>query len=99
MGRHILNAAADAGLELPEELSVVGYAFGEESLSSYGLTAVSVPRYELGQEAGKLLLRLIMGGNVTPEVVLSSALRLGRTTAPPPAGEAVRVGPVPSAGG
>jgi DNA-binding LacI/PurR family transcriptional regulator len=83
---------------MPEELSIVGYAFGEESFSDYGLTAVSVPRYELGQEAGKLLLRLIMGGSVAPEVVLSSTLRLGRTTAPPPAGEAVRVGPLPGAG-
>ena len=99
MGRYLLKAAADAGLEMPEELSIVGYAFGEESFSDYGLTAVSVPRYDLGQEAGKLLLRLIMGGSVAPEVVLPSTLRLGRTTAPPPAGEAVRVGPLPGAGG
>lgn len=96
-GRHLLQAAADAGLELPEELSIVGYGFGLDSFADCGLTSVSVPRYELGQEAGKLLLRLIMGGSVTSEVVLPCSLRLGRTTAPPPTGEAVRVGPRPGA--
>jgi len=93
MGRYLLKAAADAGLALPEELSVVGFAFGQDSFADCGLTAVTVPRYDMGQEAGKLLLRLIMGGSITPEVVLPSSLRLGRTTAPPPAGEPVRVTP------
>ncbi len=96
MGRHILRAAADAGLALPEELSLVGYAFGMDNLADGGLTAVTVPRYEMGQEAGKALLRLIMGGSVTPEVILPATLRLGRTTAPPPSGESVRVSPLPA---
>ncbi len=91
MGRHILKAAADAGLSLPDELSIVGYGFGQESFADCGLTAVMAPRYEMGQEVGKLLLRLIMGGTVVPEIVLPCSLRLGRTTAPPPAGEPVRI--------
>lgn len=64
----LMAAAWDRGMEVPDEISVVGVD-GEE----YGkrlrprLTTVAQPRYEQGYEAGKVLLQRINGqkaGNV-----------------------------------
>jgi DNA-binding LacI/PurR family transcriptional regulator len=90
MADYVAQAAADAGLSVPEELSIVSFLYQNSSLSDCGLTGVTCPKYDLGQEAGKILLRMIMGGSVTPEVVMPASLRLGRTTAPPQAGESMR---------
>lgn len=84
IAQHMCQAAADAGLKVPEEMSVVGfYGFQMARANEPALTTVAVPTVDLGQEAGKTLLRLMMGGSVNPEIILPSALRLGRTTAPP----------------
>jgi LacI family transcriptional regulator len=84
VAQHMCQAAADAGLKVPEELSVVGfYGFQVPRAGDLPLTTVAVPTYDLGREVGKILLRLMMGGAVNPEVVLPSTLQLGRTTAPP----------------
>ncbi|NLO74376.1 MAG: GntR family transcriptional regulator [candidate division WS1 bacterium] len=96
VAQFMCQAAADAGLKVPEELSVVGfYGFHMVRQTELPLTTVAVPTHELGQEAGKVLLRLMMGGTVNPEIVLPSSLRLGRTTAPPLPSETLIPGPAP----
>lgn len=88
---HVCRAAEDAGISVPDEFSVVGfYGFHMDEVEGLFLTTIAVPKYELGQETGKILLRLMMGSSVNPEVVLPSRLRLGRTTAPPVESEVVR---------
>lgn len=88
---HVCRAAQDAGISIPDEFSVVGfYGFHMDVAEDCFLTTVAVPKYELGQEAGKILLRLMMGGSVNPEVVLPARLRPGRTTAPPVESDVVR---------
>ena len=95
VAQYMCQAAADAGLKVPEELSVVGfYGYHMIRHTDFPLTTVAVPTYELGQEAGKILLRLMMGGSVNPEVILPSSLRLGRTTAPPLPSETLLPGPM-----
>jgi GntR family transcriptional regulator, arabinose operon transcriptional repressor len=96
VAQYMCQAAADAGLKIPEELSVVGfYGFHLARTGDFPLTTVAVPTYELGQEAGKILLRMMMGGSVNPEVILPSTLRLGRTTAPPLPSETLLPSPLP----
>ncbi len=58
----VMAAAADLGLKVPDDLSVVG--FDDITMASYTrptLTTVAVPGYEVGVSAMRLMLRLFAG--------------------------------------
>lgn len=58
----VIGAAADAGLAVPRDLSVVGY--DDSPLAAYGLialTTISGDPAELGEAAGEALLALLSG--------------------------------------
>jgi DNA-binding LacI/PurR family transcriptional regulator len=77
----ILDAAADLGLEVPGELSVVG--FSDSAAEEAGLTTIRQAKQEIGETAGRLLLS---GGEAAPERRLFPHKLIVRTsTAPPPA--------------
>jgi LacI family transcriptional regulator len=85
-----LAAAADLGLRVPADLSVVG--FDDIPLASYlrpALTTVALPAYEMGAAAMRLLLELLHdddGTTAEPRVVrLPVRLVVRDSTAPPPA--------------
>ncbi|CAN5609917.1 LacI family DNA-binding transcriptional regulator [soil metagenome] len=60
-----MKAARDAGLQLPEDISIVG--FDDISTSAYvGLTTLRQPMYEMGKLATELLLRRIENPTATP---------------------------------
>ncbi len=80
----------DAGWRVPEDCSVVG--FDNISLSAFvtpPLTTFDQPRYQLGQEAAHMILRLFGGKsrrelNVPPEVItLRGEILVRASTAPP----------------
>lgn len=50
----VLDAAADLGLRVPEDLSVVG--FSDSEAAQGGLTTIRQPKEEIGKTAGRLLL-------------------------------------------
>jgi LacI family transcriptional regulator len=85
-----LAAAADRGLRVPEDLSVVG--FDDIPLASYvrpALTTVALPAYEMGAAAMRLLLDLVKdkdnGATGAMETVrLPVRLIVRHSTAPPP---------------
>jgi LacI family transcriptional regulator len=57
------QALADAGLEVPTDVSVV--SFDDDALASWvrpQLTTVALPHYELGRAAIQVLLDLLQGG-------------------------------------
>lgn len=57
-----VDAAADLGLRVPDDLSVVGFDnVPESALSSPALTTINQPIREMGQRAIELLVRLIRG--------------------------------------
>jgi DNA-binding LacI/PurR family transcriptional regulator len=63
----VLDAAAYAGISVPEQLSLVG--FDNLPLSEWlnpGLTTVEQPVMEKGQRAAELLLDIIRTGSITP---------------------------------
>lgn len=80
----VMQAAADLGLRVPEDLSVVG--FNDIEMAEYaGLTTVRQPLAETGRRGMELLLRLMDDPNLpTACVELPIELAVRRTTAPPP---------------
>ncbi|MCS6844047.1 MAG: LacI family transcriptional regulator [Caldilineales bacterium] len=80
----VMQAAADLGLRVPEDLSVVG--FDDIEMAEYaGLTTVRQPLAETGRKGIELLLRLMDDPSLpTACVELPIELVVRRTTAPPP---------------
>ena len=86
-------AAQQAGLRMPQEVSVIGFdGLGVERMVPGGITTVTQPAEAIGREAGRALLEQMQhsaAGGV-PAVIRRVYLRaegliLGATTGPPPA--------------
>ena len=84
----MMRLAANRGLEVPRDLSVVG--FGGSGIAEFGahpLTTVSSDSRELGRVAGKRLAVKIEKGDTEIKRILTPVTFLIReSTAPPPAG-------------
>ena len=80
-----LRAVADSGLSVPADISIVGFDdFDFNGLESPAITVVSQPIAELGQEAGRLMLRRLGGIRDEPHNVnLLAELILRGSVAPP----------------
>jgi DNA-binding LacI/PurR family transcriptional regulator len=78
-----LEAARDAGLRVPEDVSVIGY--DDIEIAEYlGLTTIRQPLFALGVEGVRLLLDSIANPSPTPRrVLLPVELVIRRTTASP----------------
>ncbi|MGH2820282.1 MAG: substrate-binding domain-containing protein, partial [Actinomycetota bacterium] len=79
-----MKAARDLGVDVPGELSVVGYD-DVEMAAIEGLTTVRQPLYDKGLWAGRMLLELI--GGTTPDPLrrmLPTNLVVRSSTAPAP---------------
>jgi len=79
-----LEAAREAGLRVPQDLSIVGY--DDIEVAAYvGLTTVHQPMYQLGVEGVRELMRHLNDENRMPETrTLPVSLIIRETTAPPP---------------
>lgn len=79
----VLEAAADLGLQVPGDLSVIGYD-DIEAADYVGLTTIRQPLAETGSRAARRILELIAGspGSALREV-LDVVLVARRTTSPP----------------
>ena len=63
----VLEALREAGVKVPEEVSVVG--FDDQRMSAYltpALTTVRAPTEEVGRQAARQLIRLIRSGEARP---------------------------------
>ncbi|MEW5872381.1 MAG: LacI family DNA-binding transcriptional regulator [Chloroflexota bacterium] len=79
----VLEAAREAGLKVPEEISVIGY--DDIEVAEYlGLTTIRQLMYESGQRGVELLLDVLEEPNEEPVCeVLPTELIVRNTTAPP----------------
>jgi LacI family transcriptional regulator len=77
----VLEAAHDAGLPVPDELSVIG--FDNVEVAGYtGLTTVAQPLEEIGRLGAELLLRAMSGETVESRRMPLEIVARG-STAPP----------------
>ncbi|GAW92364.1 LacI family DNA-binding transcriptional regulator [Calderihabitans maritimus] len=82
----VIQAARDLGLQVPEQLSVVG--FDDIPFVSYGeirLTTVAQPKYAMGEMAAKILLDEIQNASKQQKkhVVLQPELVIRNSSGPP----------------
>lgn len=77
-----LKAARQAGLRVPEDVSVLG--FDDIFLASYlDLTTVRQPKFEMGGLAMEMMLKLVQGEGVVTNITLPGTLIIRASTAPP----------------
>ncbi|MBC7811253.1 MAG: LacI family DNA-binding transcriptional regulator [Burkholderiales bacterium] len=85
MAMGAMRAAAELGLSLPDDLSVMG--FDGTPLSEYSipaLTTVAQPTYQMGETAATLMLRQMQEEEASVEsVMLETTLIVRHSTAPP----------------
>jgi DNA-binding LacI/PurR family transcriptional regulator len=79
----VLEAARNAGLRVPEDLSVIGYD-DIEIADIMGLTTMRQMLFESGQRGVELLLETLENSHIEPvHEVLPTELIVRGTTAPP----------------
>lgn len=80
----VIHGLTEAGLRVPEDVSVVGID-DHEMAEYFGLTTVAQPVHEQGRIAARLLLdEIAAGGTRAPsQVTVPTHLVVRRTTAPP----------------
>ncbi len=80
----VLEAAQDAGLQVPRDLSVIGY--DDVEISEYlGLTTMRQQLFESGAQGVRMLLEMLTTPPATPRrELLPAELIVRGTTAPPP---------------
>lgn len=83
----VLQAAAELGIRVPEDLSVVGFDGADlHWLAPTQLTTVVQPSAEKGRAAARAAMELVEGG--APEsIVLPVSLRIGTTSGPSPSSD------------
>ncbi|QGN33266.1 LacI family DNA-binding transcriptional regulator [Microlunatus sp. Gsoil 973] len=80
----IRDAAVNAGLEVPRDLSLVSLAVPPLPSEQTGLAQLEIPRREMGRQAVSILLELLQPGARTPiRVTLPCGLQEGKTLARP----------------
>jgi DNA-binding LacI/PurR family transcriptional regulator len=80
----VLRAATDLGLEVPRELSILGFdGVRLEEAAPHEFTTLVQPAVEKGEAAAAAVFAALTGARPEP-VLLHCELRLGTTTAPPP---------------
>ena len=87
-----MAAAADLGLKVPEEVSVVG--FDDITIASYvrpTLTTVALPSYKMGVSAMELLMKLLSQEECQPITRLPTDLIIRNSSGPPQEAEGFAV--------
>ncbi len=77
-----IRALQDTGRKVPDDCSIVGIAFGNEAeLTTPPLTAISWPGHEVGQQAARMLIRLLNSdAPVAEQILVPPKLQVRRST-------------------
>ncbi|HUP22080.1 MAG TPA: LacI family DNA-binding transcriptional regulator [Thermoanaerobaculia bacterium] len=86
-----MRAFLDAGLRIPEDVSVVGFDdIQSAAFQNPSLTTVRQPLREMGTIAARLLLDRLSGGTCPETVMVAPELVVRGSTGPSPAGQRAR---------
>ena len=84
----VLDAAAERGIDVPGQLSVIGYDdIALAQLARIDLTTIHLPRREMGAAAASLLMEQIEAGAARPSprsIIFPTRLVIRNTTGPAP---------------
>lgn len=82
----VLEVARELGLDVPGDLSIIGFDnVPESALSKPALTTIDQSMHRLGFEAARLLQGLVYGNSGgTRQVLVPTQLIVRESTAPPP---------------
>jgi len=81
----VIRAAEEAGLRVPEDVSVTGFdGIVVDGLAPYELTTLVQPAAEKGRAAGQAIAAMLDGGEAA-SISFTCVFRVGNTTAPAPA--------------
>jgi DNA-binding LacI/PurR family transcriptional regulator len=81
----VLTAIREAGLSIPDDISLVGYDNSYLArLSSVSLTSINQPRHEMGILAARFLLERIESGGTEPRHEVLKPKLIPRSTSAPP---------------
>lgn len=81
----VIRAAEEAGLRVPEDVSVTGFdGIVVDGLAPYELTTLVQPATEKGRAAGQAVAAMLDGADAA-SIRFTCDFREGNTTAPPPA--------------
>jgi LacI family transcriptional regulator len=84
-GHGALDAIAEAGLSVPEDISVVGYDdTWYASITSPPLTTIRINVDQIGQRAAELLVAKLRGPVEEAHLVVPVSLTIRRSSGPPP---------------
>lgn len=79
----VIRAAEELGLEVPADVSVVGFdGVRVDGLWPYDLTTLVQPAVDKGRAAGRAIVDMLQGGSAHP-ASFTSEFHQGNTTAPP----------------
>ena len=79
----VVRAAEEAGLRVPEDVSVTGFdGIVVDGLAPYELTTIVQPMVEKGRAAGEAVVAMLQGGEAA-SLNFTCEFREGNTTAPP----------------
>lgn len=82
----VIRAAEEAGLRVPEDVSVTGFdGIVVDGLAPYELTTLVQPAADKGRAAGQAVAAMLDGADAA-SIRFTCEFREGNTTAPPPAG-------------
>ncbi len=83
-----IYAIQESGLRVPEDIAVVGYDDRESaSLSRPTITTVTMPCYEMGQAAARLILNLLENGDEAEELIKIRGALIVRESCGAPGGK------------
>jgi DNA-binding LacI/PurR family transcriptional regulator len=81
----VVRAAEEAGLRVPEDVSVTGFdGIVVDGLAPYELTTIVQPAVDKGRAAGEAVVAMLQGREAA-SISFTCTFREGNTTAPPPA--------------
>ncbi len=85
IARGAIRALHEAGLQVPEDISVIGYDdIPEAEFSDPPLTTVRQPMAEIGQAATRFLIQMVEDPAIAPKQVLFDTALIVRSSCAPP---------------